>query len=133
MARKKVNLAGIATEFPVVTAGTYHSTISASEYVEKGDDYIKVEFTLGEDTDGNNDFEGQKQWKNYSMKDEALFAFKRLLKDAGADDEILEGEFDPEEAIQEFHGSGIMVRVGNTTYKDKPKSEVLGTASENDF
>lgn len=124
---KTVNLAGIATEFPVVTAGRYASTISDSEYVEKGDDYVKVTFTLGEDEDGNKDFEGQKQWKNYSMKPDALFSFKRLLKDAGADDSVLEGAFDAELVIKEFHGNEIGLKISNGTFKDKPKSEVDGT------
>lgn len=96
--------------FEPVPADTYEATLTEVEYVEKTltskGDYIKLVFTI---SDG--EYQGRKLFRNMSMLENSLWAFKNAMIALGTDPSAFDGELDPEEVARENVGNDCQLDV----------------------
>lgn len=103
--------------------GDYLSTLSAVTYVPKKPntkaDYVKLEFTISEE----GPHEGRKAFRNLSLSENSLWAFKQAMIALGADPEDFDGEVDPEEMAKERIGSDAVLSITQQPDQRDPTGE----------
>lgn len=118
---------GQAEVYEAIPAATYDAALSAWEDVAAEDvkggkgeyGYMKLEFTI---EDG--EFEGRKQWRNYSYSPKALGYLKKALINLGADAEDISGSFDPEEVMPDLVGNTCRIVVTEEEYEGEATNSV---------
>lgn len=107
----KVNLAGVKTGFDAITEGPHPAMFVdfKNKTNKNGDLMIVAEFTV---TDEDEEFAGQKAWVNYNIDDVGTRYFKMFLAALGADEDILEGEFDTDEILDDLKNSPVTMVCG---------------------
>jgi hypothetical protein len=105
---------GQAETFEPIPAGTYDASLTDWEWIPadevkqgKGEyGYVKMEFTIE-----SGEYEGRKQWRNFSAAPKALGYLKRTLVALKADPENISGSFDTEDVMPDLVGNSCRIRV----------------------
>lgn len=139
---RSVDLAGVKTEFPTVEPGSYLCTITKGEYREAGSQKAKnakhdveaVELTIDRNIETDDDeFSGQKLFKNFSLGPESLWSFKRFCIAAGVDPDDLEGSIDPEEIVVGLIGTSVVAVTDTREWQDRTLADVKDIKSVDEF
>lgn len=118
---------GQAESFDAIPAGTYDASLTDWEFVDAADvksgkseyGYVKMEFTI---EDG--EFEGRKQWRNYSVAPKALGYLKRTLVALGADPEEVSGKLDTDEIMPDLVGNNCRIKVSVGEFEGEANNSV---------
>lgn len=125
-----IDFTGVKTEFEPIPDGEHDATITdwevkqTKEGKNEGADYVSLEFTIS-----SGEFENRKQWRNYSLLKQSLWAFKRVLIRAGMDEDDLDGEFDLEDLMPNVVGAPVRLKIGHHTYDGEVRNDVKDVLS----
>lgn len=127
--------AGVDVGFQPLPQGVYTVEVTDGELRKAGEEaknpnseYIAWEFTVQEDDDHGDEFEGRKVWTNSSLVEKARPALKEFLVGVGYTVEELDDP-DFELDIEEIVGRRckVMVTVGNNPKTKQPNNSVRRT------
>lgn len=102
-----VDLTGVETEFTPVPPGTYECSFVKFENAisaNSGQPTVKLRYQI---VDG--DQEGRVLFQTVSLQRQALFSLKRTMQALGADEDILESDFDTDEELPRLLGSRVKI------------------------
>lgn len=120
-----IDFTGVKTTFEPIPDGEYQATVTDWEIKEtkegknEGASYIAVEFTISE-----GEFENRKQWRNYSMLRQSLWALKKMLVNCGLSEDDLDGELDLDDLMPEVVGAPCTLKIGHHTYDGEVRNDV---------
>jgi hypothetical protein len=101
----------------------YPAILSRWEYMaaakESGEPYVVLEFRISE-----GEFEGRKQWRNFSLQRQSLWALKKALVNMGADPDDLEGAFDLDDLMPDYIGSACLLDISQHTYEGTIRNDI---------
>jgi hypothetical protein len=114
-----------AKELKAVPAGTYEAVLTEQKiFTAKSSNQEAIALTFTIQDENFPEHEGRKQWRNYSLQPQALWALKKSLVDLGCDPEELEGTVDLEEVIGQLIGNKCLIEVGVRMYEGEERNEV---------
>lgn len=129
-----VDLAGVSTS-NVVDEGTYivNLTKATLRDTANGNKRVMVEFTINDDE--AQDMNGRKVFMNYTLVKESFWALKRDLLALGADEEVLEGQFDVMQMFDSLKGAKVyaLVSVDTNPKTNQPINRVQIKSMEDGF
>jgi hypothetical protein len=121
----KINFDGIK-EFTVIPEGTYQAALSGTKLVAEArtskQPYVELSFTISE-----GEHTGRRQFRNYSLQPQALWAFKQTMVRLGADPDEFTGELDLNDIAEitaNYVGSPCQLDVGQREYNGELRNEV---------
>lgn len=120
----KINFADVK-EREIIPVGDYECTLTAITFVAKKATtkapYIKCEFTVSEEGEA----QGRKLFRNLSLSEESLWAFKSAMIALGTDPEEFDDEVDPEEMARDNIGNTAVLTVTHQKDTRDPSGEKM--------
>jgi hypothetical protein len=128
--KMKIDLSGVANLAPL-DDGVYNATLlegAVKTAKSSGQPYVAITFTVTDEG-----FEGRKLFRNYSLQPQALWAFKQFLLTMGVDEDVISGEFEIDEVINDLKGAPCKLDVVQKSYRDRMQNEVVKVDAASDF
>jgi hypothetical protein len=125
----KLNL-GNVKELEPIAAGTYAATFTDWQLQDsrsvQGEKNVNCQFTITEDGPD----QGRKIFRNFVVRDTALWALKRFLIRMGAqEDEINDEDADLEDLLNSVKGADCRVKVTQREYQGRMTNDVQDVLS----
>ena len=119
-------------EFAPLEEGSYIGRLTSVEYIAKsrtsGQPFIKLTFTLTSDNEDES-LSGRKLFRNASLQEESLWAFKKYMIALGTDPEEFDEDVEVEEMARANIGNDALLVVGVKEFEDRKSNEIVDIRS----